>query len=349
MPKFHSLSIKEIRRESPSAVSLHFNIPQELRAFYAFQAGQYITLETKINGKTVRRAYSLFSTPQSGEIAVVVKEVPGGSFSVYANQKLKINEALDVFHPDGKFLLIPNRDAKNNYAAFAVGSGITPIMSILQTVLKNEPKSTFLLVYGNKTPEETIFLKALTDLQTQFPERFFLEFIFSRTQQENAKFGRISTAISNYFLKNKYKHLVFHSYFLCGPEEMINDLKTVFTANGVAQKDIYFELFTTSEVAPLSETLDGNTTLTVTLDDETTTFVMPQNKSVLESVLGQNLDAPYSCQGGICSTCIARLKEGKVEMRKNQILTDSEIAEGLILTCQSYPTTSVVVVDYDDV
>jgi len=349
MAKFHSLSVKEIRRETPSAVSLHFHVPEALKALYAFQVGQYITLESTINEKPVRRAYSLFSTPQSGELAVVVKEVPGGAFSVYANKNLQVNQTLNVFLPEGKFLFTPNKNAANNYAAFAAGSGITPIMSILQTVLEQEPKSTFLLVYGNKSPEETIFLKALTALQTRFPERFFLEFVFSRTQQINAQFGRISTAIANYFVKNKYKHLSIHSYYLCGPEEMINELKTVLAANGATQENIHFELFTTSEMVPISETLDGKTTLTVTLDDETTRFVMPKNKSVLESVLGQNLDAPYSCQGGICSTCIARLKEGKVVMRKNQILTDSEIAEGLILTCQSHPTTSVVVVDYDDV
>lgn len=349
MPKFHSLSVKEIQRETPTAVSLLFHLPEALKAHYTFQAGQYITLETTINDKPVRRAYSLFSTPQSGKLAVVVKEVAGGAFSGYANKNLQVNQTLDVFLPEGKFLFTPNKNGANNYVAFAAGSGITPIMSIVQTVLEQEPNSTFLLVYGNKNPEETIFLKTLTELQTRFPERFFLEFVFSRTQQNNAQFGRISTAIANYFLKNKYKHLSFHSYYLCGPEEMINELKTVLTENGVKKENIHFELFTSSEVVPISEKLVGNTTLTVTLDDEISTFVMPQNKSVLESVLGQNIDAPYSCQGGICSTCIARLKEGKVEMRKNQILTDSEIAEGLILTCQSHPTTSVIVVDYDDV
>ena len=150
-------------------------------------------------------------------------------------------------------------------------------------------------------------------------------------------------------LKNKYKDIDFHSYYLCGPEEMIFEVKDTLIEKNIAEKDIHFELFTSTEEGTLTETHDGNTTITVTVDDETKTFVMSQEKSVLEAALAEDLDAPYSCQGGICSTCIARVKEGKVEMRKNQILTDSELEEGLILTCQSHPTTPTLVVDYDDV
>lgn len=350
MAKLHTLSIKKILKETPDAVSVHFEIPQPLEEVFQFKAGQYLTLETSVKGKPVRRAYSLCSTPQSAEHVVVVKEVKDGAFSVYANKDLREGDTLMVLPPEGKFVFEPNSENKNSYAAFAAGSGITPVISIIKTALEQEPESTFLLVYGNKSPEDTIFMKSLMDLQQQYSERFMLEFVYSRKELEGYQFGRISKSIANYFLKNKYKDLQFDSFYLCGPEPMIDELKTTLSENGVAKENIHFELFTTSlEPVQTNSVEDGNAVVTVTLDDEESTFIMPQSKSILDAVLEQNLDAPYSCQGGICSTCIARITEGSAKMRKNQILTDAEIAEGLILTCQAQPTTSVVKVDYDDV
>ncbi|MEX0997232.1 MAG: ferredoxin--NADP reductase [Flavobacteriaceae bacterium] len=350
MSRLHSLSVKKILKETPDAVSIHFEIPQDLKNVFRFQAGQYLTLETTIDGKKVRRAYSLCSTPADELLSVVVKEVKGGSFSVYANKNLREGDTLEVLPPEGTFVFEPKESNENSYVAFAAGSGITPIMSILKTTLEQEPKSSFLLVYGNKSPEDTIFMKALMDLQQAHPERFFLEFVFSRKEVDDYQFGRISKAITNYFLKNKYKNLNPSSYYLCGPEPMIDEVRETLIENGVSNEKILFELFSTSAEAETVEDLqDGMTAVTIMLDDEETSFVMPQSKTVLEVVLENDLDAPYSCQGGICSTCIARLKEGTATMRKNQILTDDEIAEGLILTCQAQPTSSVLKVDYDDV
>lgn len=350
MSKLHNLSVKKILKETPDAVSIHFEIPQDLKEVFQFQAGQYLTLETKIGGNKVRRAYSLSSTPESEHLSVVVKEVKGGSFSVYANKNLREGDTLDVLPPEGNFIFKPQSNNKNTYAAFAAGSGITPIMSILKTTLEQEPESKFLLVYGNRSPEDTIFMKSLMDLQQLHPERFFLEFVYSRKEVEGYQFGRISKSIANYFLKNKYKNLSVNSYFLCGPEPMIDEIKETLVDNGISKEKIHFELFSTSVESTVVEGLqDGTTAITIMLDDEETTFVMPQTKTVLEAVLEQDLDAPYSCQGGICSTCIAQIKEGAATMRKNQILTDGEVAEGLVLTCQAQPTTSVLKVDYDDV
>jgi ring-1,2-phenylacetyl-CoA epoxidase subunit PaaE len=350
MSKLHTLSIKKIIKETPDAVSLHFDIPQDLKEAFQHKAGQYITIEASLNGKNVRRAYSICSTPKSEHLSVVVKEVVGGSFSVFANRDLREGDMLAVLPPEGKFILEPKNENKNTYAAFAAGSGITPVISIIKTVLEQEPESKFLLVYGNKSPEDTIFMKVLMDLQVAHPERFFLEFVFSRKEIDNFQFGRISKAITNYFLKNKYQNLSIDSYYLCGPEPMIDEVKETLVENGVSKEKILFELFSTSLEAPSLESVDGgNTAITIILDDEETTFVMPQSKTVLEAVLEKDLDAPYSCQGGICSTCIARITEGAATMRKNQILTDGEVAEGLILTCQAQPTTSVLRVDYDDV
>ncbi|MCR9182154.1 MAG: ferredoxin--NADP reductase [Flavobacteriaceae bacterium] len=350
MSRLHSLSVKKIIKETPDAVSIHFEIPQDLKKVFRFQSGQYLTLETTIGEKKVRRAYSLCSTPEGELLSVVVKEVKGGSFSVFANKNLREGDTLNVLPPEGTFIFEPKESNKNSYVAFAAGSGITPIMSILKTALEKEPESKFLLVYGNKSPEDTIFMKELMDLQQVHPERFFLEFVFSRKEVDDYQFGRISKAITNYFLKNKYKNLNPSNYYLCGPEPMIDEVRETLIENGISKEKIHFELFSTSVESAVVEGLqDGTTTLTVLLDDEETSFVMPQNKTILEVVLEKDLDAPYSCQGGICSTCIARITEGAATMRKNQILTDGEVAEGLILTCQAQPTTSVLKVDYDDV
>ncbi len=348
MNKFYALKVKQIIRETPEAVSISFEIPEELRDIFSYKAGQYITIQTQMGGEEIRRAYSLCSAPGSGEFKVTVKEVAGGKFSVLANNSLKAGDLLEVHPPEGKFIFEPGNKAQN-YVAFAAGSGITPVLSIIKTVLRSEPESTFVLVYGNRSIEETIFFKELLELQVANPERLFIEFIYSRTREENAQFGRIENSTVNFVLKNKFKETGFEKYFLCGPEEMIQTVTGILTSNGVPEESILFELFTTKEAAPVESAIDGEVTLTIVVDDEESTFTMDNKKTVLEVALDNDIDVPYSCQGGICSSCIARITEGKAEMRKNMILTDSEIAEGLILTCQAQPTTSVLKVDYDDV
>mgnify|MGYP003115563409 CR=1 FL=1 len=348
MNKFYSLNIKEIIRETEQAVSLSFEVPENLKELFSFKAGQYITLKTNIEGKEVRRAYSLCSAPNTNEYKVSVKEVEGGTFSVLANNKLKVGDVLEVHPPEGKFIFEPGT-SKHNYAAFVAGSGITPVLSIIKTVLTEETESKFVLVYGNKTPDDTIFFKELLELQLEYTERLFIEFVYSRTQEENAHFGRIEDSTVNYVLKNKFDALNFDKFYLCGPEVMIDSVSEVLLKNGIEKEKILFELFTASDSGEIDANLEGETQLTVLVDDEETTFSMSQKDSVLDAALEKDLDVPYSCQGGICSSCIARITEGKAEMAKNQILTDSEIAEGLILTCQAHPTTPTLKVDYDDV
>ncbi|PHR14006.1 MAG: flavodoxin reductase [Aequorivita sp.] len=346
MSEFHALTVSEVKRETPNAVSITFSVPENLKKTFAFKAGQYITIKYERDGKELRRAYSLCSSPKSGILKVAVKKVDKGSFSIYANTKLQAGDTLQVMPPTGKFILEPNL---KNYVAFAAGSGITPILSLIKCTLEEMSQSNFLLVFGNRNQEETMFYNEILELQKQFPNRFSAEFVFSRKEEENAKFGRIDRSIVNFFLKNKYKNTTYESFYLCGPEEMIDEVSATLKHNGINSKQIHHELFSTAEKGLLVEKHDGNTSVTVFLDEEEQTFEMPQTKSILEAALDEGLDPPYSCQGGICSTCIARLKEGKAEMRKNQILTESEIADGLILTCQAHPTTPKVVVDYDDV
>ncbi len=349
MSDFHSLSISEVKNETPNSVSITFDVPESLTEIFKFKAGQYITLKHIIDGKEVRRAYSLCSSPNSHELKVGVKKVKEGCFSVFANEILKAGDTLEVMPPQGNFKFEPNEADQNKYVAFAAGSGITPVISIIKDVLESEPKSSFVLVYGNQSLKETMFYTELQALQQNNSDRFHIEYIFSRSKEENALRGRIDRSVVNYLLKNKYGESKFDLFYLCGPEAMIDEVSETLQERGVAKEKVLFELFTTSEEGELSEDHEGNTMVTITLDDVTDTFVMSKKQSVLDAVLDKGLDAPFSCQGGICSTCIARLTKGKVEMRKNEILTDEELEEGLILTCQSHPTTATLVIDYDDV
>ena len=350
MSKFFPLTIKNVIRETEQAVSLEFEIPQEHKSEFDFKAGQYITIRTTIDGKEVRRAYSICTAPGEDTFKVTVKEVKDGVFSMIANNKLKPGDVLEVHPPEGRFIFEPNANAgTQTYVAFAAGSGITPVLSIIKTVLKKEKNSNFILVYGNRTPDDTIFFKELLELQVQNPERLFIEFSYSRCREENCHFGRIDRSTVNFILKNKFKNTDFSNFYLCGPEEMINDVTEVLIENGIPKEKILFELFNTEVAGEIKSDLEGETELTIVVDDEVTVLKMPKNKTVLQTALDHGLDVPYSCQGGICSSCVARIIEGKAEMEKNSILVDSEIEEGLVLTCQAHATTPTLKVDYDDV
>ena len=350
MSSFYKLSVTEVRRETPTSASIAFNVPDELKPNYKFVAGQYVTLKITLDGNEIRRAYSICSSPDSGELRVAVKAVKSGAFSQLANERLKAGDLIEVGTPEGSFIFEPNLERQKNYAAFVAGSGITPVLSILKTVLKSEPKSTFVLVYGNKSPEETIFHQALHDLQLQYTGRFFVHYVYSQSKADDALFGRIERSTVNFVLKNKYKDIEFDKFYLCGPEQMINIVSEVLKESNVSDKNIKFELFTSSAVENvIEESLEGQTKITVLVDDEETTFEMSQKQTVLDAALKQGLDAPYSCQGGICSSCIAKITHGTAEMKKNSILTDGEIAKGFILTCQAHPTSAELYVDYDDV
>ena len=350
MPSFKKLIIKEVQRETSSAVSILFNVPSELKPNYTFIAGQYLNLRLTLDGKEIRRAYSICSSPESGELRIAVKAVKNGAFSQFANTKLKSGDILEVGKPEGKFTFEPQGDRQKNYGAFVAGSGITPVISILKSVLKSEPQSSFVLVYGNKSPEETIFHQELHDLQSQYTGRLFVHYVFSQAKVDGELFGRIDKSVVNFVLNNKHKELTFDKFYLCGPEEMINTVSAVLKEHNVAEKNIKFELFSSvSTEDTIEKSFEGHTKITILVDEEETTFEMSQKQTILEAALKQGVDAPYSCQGGICSSCLARITSGTAEMKKNSILTDSEIAEGLVLTCQAHPTSESIYVDYDDV
>ncbi len=349
MADFYSLTVKHIKKLTPSSVAITFDIPKDLIQTFDFEAGQYITIKKEIKGKELRRAYSISSSPKRDTITIGVKKVDRGGFSDYANSKLTAGQTLEVMPPEGRFTFVPS-DKINTVAAFAAGSGITPIMSIARTVLASNTSNKFILVYGNKSFEETMFYTDLVKLQLEYTNRFFVYFTNSQTREKDSLFGRIDTSTVNYALKNKHSDTVFDAFYLCGPEEMIHKVTDTLTENEIPKDKIHFELFTTTEIKDeLPISTDGETQIEVTVDDEKFAFVMDKKMLVLDAVLKQNIDAPYSCQGGVCSSCIARVTEGKAEMVKNQILTDGEIEEGFILTCQAHAVTPTLKVDYDDV
>lgn len=352
MSQFHSLNIKSVERVTDKSVAITFNIPENLKDTFRFKAGQYITLKTTINGEAVRRDYSICASRNSGQLTVAIKAVESGIFSIYANEKLKVGDTLEVAEPNGRFIFEANAAKTRTIAAFAAGSGITPILSIAKTLLEDEPFSNFILVYGNKTLSDAMFVEDLTQLKTTYGNRFHVHFIFSQSQETDALFGRIDKSTVNLIVKNKYKGVTIENFYLCGPEQMIHTVTDVLVENGEKEKAILFELFTSSVEAELDSNSDlpsGQTKIKVLVDDEEFEFEMSQETTILEAALKQDIDAPYSCQGGICSSCVAKVTEGEATMRQNSILTDGEVAEGLILTCQAHPTSASIVVDYDDV
>lgn len=349
MPQFHTLSIKEIIKETNAAVSILFDIPSDLKKIYSFTAGQYVTIRTKINGEEIRRAYSICSSENSGDLKIAVKAIENGLFSNYAFSALSAGETLEVSPPEGNFVLNTVKSQLKNYLGFAAGSGITPILSMVKTVLENEPKSTFTLIYGNKTSKTTIFKNELDALAKKFIARLNIKYAFSQEEKEEAIFGRIDKKATHYILREKFNHLSFDEFYLCGPEEMINVVSTKLTEEGFLKENINYELFYSEANTKEVTTNEGISEITVLVDDEETTFKMEKKDTILAAALRHNLDAPYSCQGGVCSSCMCKVTLGKAVMTANSILTDDEIKEGLVLACQAQPVTEKIAVDFDDV
>ena len=349
MSTFYKLSVKEIKRETKHSVSIVFSVPDDLQNEFQFIPGQYINIQTNLKGENIRRAYSICSSLKSKELRIGVKEVKKGSFSVYANKKLKVGDVLDVSPPEGKFALPIDETKKHNYIAFAAGSGITPILSMIKSVLETEKNSQFILVYGNKSVNETMFKDEIDELELS--NRFKVHYIFSQKVSDAGYYGRINSDLLKEILETKYKDIAFDNYFLCGPEEMIELIKKNLETKGIQRDLIKYELFTTtsSSATQTENDLSGKSLITVILDDEETSFEMEKDDVILNAALLEGLDAPYSCQGGICSSCLAKVTEGEVVMDNNSILDEDELKDGLILTCQSHPVTAKVKIDYDDI
>ena len=356
---FHELEIVNIRRETPDAVSIGFLVPPELHQAYRFQPGQHLTLRTVLDGTEIRRSYSICTGLDDGELRVAVKQVDGGAFSRFANEKLGCGDRIDVMTPQGRFGLAMDPAASRTYVAIAAGSGITPIMSILRSVLSREPGSRVFLLYGNRTAQSIMFRQPLEDLKDRFLDRLGIYHVLSRESREVALLnGRIDGGKIETMLRTMVAADRLDAVFLCGPGGLIDDSRTALVRCGVPAGRIHVEYFSPDGLPGSRRAIVGRRSaqaaepaaiVRVRLDGSDHVVKLLDGETIVEAGLRQGLEMPYSCRGGMCCTCRAKLVEGKVTMDQNFSLEPWEMQAGYVLTCQSRPTTREVAVDYDEV
>jgi ring-1,2-phenylacetyl-CoA epoxidase subunit PaaE len=354
MPVFHPLRVADIRRETADTVSIAFDVPPDLTAAYAFEPGQHlaIRLPSPEGDEEVRRSYSISSGLDDGDLRVAVKNIPGGVFGAYACEVLKVGDVLDVMTPAGRFTTTLDAAHEKSYLGIAAGSGITPVISLLRSILQREPRSRFTLVYGNRGPTTVIFREALEDLKDSYVDRLQVVHVFSRDQHPVPLFnGRLTGAKLRELAVSLLDVPSYDDAFICGPEPMTLEARDTLVELGMDPLHVHLELFGSS--APTAPRVHHETGerrhLTYIWNGVKTDVEAHPDDTVLEAGELAGLALPYSCRGGVCSTCRARLVEGSVEMDRNYALEPWETAAGFVLTCQSHPTTDRLVIDYDAV
>ncbi|MBK8567509.1 MAG: phenylacetate-CoA oxygenase/reductase subunit PaaK [Saprospiraceae bacterium] len=356
MPKFHKLSVREVRRETPECVSISFDVPAEVRSEYDFLPGQHLTLRTHLDGSEIRRSYSICTSPMEGELRVAVKQVPGGQFSGFANERLQSGDELDVMTPLGNFALHTDPSALHNYVAFAAGSGITPVISMLKTVLRNEPGSRFTLFYGNKNSESVIFREEIEGLKNEHMTRLAVHYVLSQEDPGIELFhGRIDAEKCRKFCQHLMDVEAVDGFYLCGPAPMIEAVRSTLLELGVDERKLHSELFNTTGAIAESRrdwAKSGGaatSSITLTLDGKTYSYQhINPSETILDAGANFAPELPYACKGGVCCTCKAKVLEGEVEMEVCYGLEKEEIAAGYVLTCQSHPKTDKVVLSFDE-
>lgn len=356
MSQFHSLKVASVARNTRDAVVVTFEVPETLSRAYAFRPGQYLTLRTHIGGEELRRSYSICAAPGDRQLRVAIKRLNDGAFSSWANSDLKAGDVLDVMPPDGHFTVSFDSAQARHYAAFAVGSGITPILSLIKTALDTESESSFTLFYGNRASSAVLFREEIEDLKNRYMTRLSIVYVMSREHQDIDLFnGRLDGEKVEQLLGRWIDPAAIDYAFVCGPQDMTESVIAALQAKGVAKEQIKFELFG-SPKGPRAlrmghdarEAPGEHCELTIVLDGVTRSITIEKNKdSLLDSALSQGLDLPYSCKGGVCSTCRCKVVEGEVDMDANFALEDYEVARGFVLSCQSFPVTDRVLIDFD--
>jgi ring-1,2-phenylacetyl-CoA epoxidase subunit PaaE len=339
MRQLYPLTISKINRLTSDAVEIVFAIPNHLTTTFEFIAGQYITISATINNEVVRRAYSLCSDPTSGEVAVGVKKVYKGKMSTFLTEQVKAGDVLDVMPPKGRFIF----EDQKQVVGICAGSGVTPILSMMKTI-QNPAK--FTLVYGNKTQDDAMFLEEINKMNTS------THFAYSRENIDGCFYSRINDEVLSQ-LAQESSLLTADAYFICGPGEMIDMTEAFLLENGVDKSKIHFERFTSvkkeNPADPKNEDSEIVSDITVIIDgDEFEYTLSSKGESILDSAMEQGADVPFSCKGAVCCTCKAKVMEGKAIMDENYSLSEEEVAEGYILTCQSHPITEKIVVDFDE-
>lgn len=353
--EFHRLKIADVRRETPEAVSIALAVPRELAEAYRFTPGQHVTMRTRVDGAEVRRSYSICVAPDDGELRVAVKKVDGGAFSTLANDKFRPGDEIDVMTPQGRFGVALDPDAARTYVAIAAGSGITPIMSMVRTILTHEKKSRVVLVYGNRTTQSIIFREALEDLKDRFLARLTIHHVLSREPQEIALLdGRIDADKISALLRTLPRGSIDHA-FLCGPGGLVESGKAALAQAGVAPERVHVEYFSTDGLpietrAASAIAADGReSTAEIMLNGARHLIPVRSGETIVDAGLRAGLEMPYSCRGGMCCTCRAKVTQGEVRMDTNYSLEPWELEAGYVLTCQAHPVTPKIVLDYDQV
>jgi ring-1,2-phenylacetyl-CoA epoxidase subunit PaaE len=353
---FHSLKIADVRREIDDAVSIRFELPDELREAFHFTAGQHLTLRADIGGEDVRRNYSICVAPHERELRVAIKQIAGGAFSTWANRELVPGASLDVMSPHGSFTWNFDAARTANYVGFAGGSGITPILSLLKTALESEPLSSFTLLYGNRFSGSIMFLEELAALKNRFMSRLQIYHFLEEEEEEVDLFnGRLDSAKIADVLQSLVDPTTIDAAFICGPGPMMDAAEAGLVEAGVASTKILIERFTvgamSAEQIAAGRALEQQAAglkVQVTLEGRRRTLAFDADKgSILENARAAGLPAPFACKAGVCATCRARLISGEVRMKANYGLSAEEVAQGYVLTCQAVPLTDNVVLDYD--
>ncbi len=350
--RFYPLRVQTVQQETRDALTIVFHVPPELQARFGFTQGQYLTLRATIGGEEVRRSYSICSAVQDSKLRVAVKRTPGGVFSNWIADNLKPGDTLEVMPPEGRFHVPLSAANQKDYVAFAVGSGITPIFSIIKTTLLTEPGSSFTLFYGNRASSTVMFREELAELKDVFLDRFNLIHVMSREHQDvDLLNGRITGEKSEQLLRHFCRLEGIDAVFLCGPQDMVNEISEKLKALGVPESRIKIELFTVDASEQRRErksaAIEAECHVKLIVDGNTLDFPMRKDESILDAGLSRGIDLRHSCKSGVCATCRAKLVEGQVDMDANYALEDYEVARGFILTCQSYPVTDRVTVDFD--
>jgi len=354
---FHPLTVASVERNTRDAVVVTFDIPESLAETFHFRPGQYLTLRTQIDGEDLRRSYSICSAPQDKCLRVAIKKVDDGMFSSWASHVLQAGHTLDVMPPAGNFTVDFDPEHQHHYVAFAVGSGITPVFSLVKTALTTEPNSRFTLFFGNRASSAVLFREEIEDLKNLYMDRFSIVHVMSREAQDIELFnGRLDGDKVDQLLNVWMRAEDIDYAFVCGPQTMIESVVQHLQARGIPKERIKFELFgapkgpRTLHTGHDARTAPGKgqCEITVLQDGYRRTFTIDKNKdSVLDSALAQGIDLPYSCKGGVCSTCRAKVVQGEVDMDANFALEDYEVARGFVLCCQSFPVSDRLVIDFD--
>lgn len=355
MSKFHSLRVASVRPETRDAVVVTFDVPDEVSAKFHYQPGQHLTLRTQYEGEELRRSYSICASAQEKKLRVAIKRVQDGAFSNWANETLKPGVLVECMEPSGHFGIHAADGSARHHVAFAAGSGITPILSIVKTVLASEPDSRVSLIYGNRASSSVLFKDELAELKDRYLSRLSLIFVLSREQQDLELFnGRIDQAKCDALLSKWIDPTSIDAAYICGPVTMMEAVSTSLRDQGVEKSKIKMELFDSGlpkvprERKPSAVRGTAECVVTVVQDGQTRQFEMQKNqKTLLDAALEQGVELPYSCKGGVCSTCRCKLTKGEVDMDANFALEDYEVARGFILTCQSFPVTDQIVIDLD--